>query len=65
VNGPTQRVPANALGISEGTVKVHVNAAYRALGVHNRVSATTALLARSILAASAYELALTGKNLPL
>jgi len=28
---------------------VHVNAAFRTLGVHNRVSATTALLGRSEL----------------
>lgn len=45
--GKSNKQIANALGISEGTVKVHVNAAFRALGVHNRVSATTALLARS------------------
>jgi len=45
--GKSNKQIASALGISEGTVKVHVNAAFRALGVHNRVSATTALLARS------------------
>jgi len=48
--GRSNKQIANALGISEGTVKVHVNAAFRALGVHNRVSATTALLSRSELA---------------
>ena len=48
--GKSNKQIAIALGISEGTVKVHVNAAFRALGVHNRVSATTALLARSELA---------------
>jgi DNA-binding NarL/FixJ family response regulator len=44
--GKSNKQIAIALGISEGTVKVHVNAAFRALGVHNRVSATTRLLAR-------------------
>ena len=48
--GKSNKQIASALGISEGTVKVHVNAAFRALGVHNRVNATTALLARSNLA---------------
>lgn len=33
---------ATALAIAEGTVKVHVNAAFRILGVHNRVSAASA-----------------------
>jgi DNA-binding NarL/FixJ family response regulator len=47
--GKSNKQIASALGISEGTVKVHVYAAFRALGVHNRVSATTALLARSEL----------------
>ena len=47
--GKSNKQIANALGISEGTVKVHVNAAFRTLGVHNRVSATTALLGRSEL----------------
>lgn len=48
--GKSNKQIAATLGISEGTVKVHVNAAFRALGVHNRVSATTTLLARSDLA---------------
>jgi len=48
--GKSNKQIAGALGISEGTVKVHVNAAFRALGVHNRVNATTAMLARSELA---------------
>lgn len=48
--GKSNKQIASALGISEGTVKVHVNATFRALGVHNRVNATTALLARSELA---------------
>jgi DNA-binding NarL/FixJ family response regulator len=45
--GNSNKQIARALGISEGTVKVHVNAAFRALGVHNRVNATTALLGLS------------------
>lgn len=43
--GKSNKQIAWALGISEGTVKVHVNAAFRALGVHNRVNAATTLLA--------------------
>jgi len=42
--GKSNKQIAWALGISEGTVKVHVNAAFRTLGVHNRVNATTALM---------------------
>lgn len=45
--GKSNKQIGTALGISEGTVKVHVNAAFRALGVHNRVNAATALLAAS------------------
>lgn len=41
--GKSNKEIARELGICEGTVKVHVNAAYRALGVHNRVSAVTVL----------------------
>jgi DNA-binding NarL/FixJ family response regulator len=48
--GNSNKQIARALGISEGTVKVHVNAAFRALGVHNRVNAATALIAFSELA---------------
>jgi DNA-binding NarL/FixJ family response regulator len=48
--GKSNKQIAWALGISEGTVKVHVNAAFRALGVHNRVNATTALLGLSEVA---------------
>ena len=48
--GKSNKQIAWALGISEGTVKVHVNAAFRALGVHNRVNATTALLGLSDVA---------------
>lgn len=48
--GKSNKEIARALGISEGTVKVHVNAVFRTLGVHNRVNATTALLGLSDLA---------------
>lgn len=41
--GKSNKEIARELGICEGTVKVHVNAAYRALGVHNRVAAVSAL----------------------
>jgi DNA-binding NarL/FixJ family response regulator len=51
--GKSNKQIAWALGISEGTVKVHVNAAFRALGVHNRVNATTALLGLTDLASIA------------
>lgn len=40
--GQSNREIAHGLGIAEGTVKVHVNAAFRGLGVHNRVSAAVA-----------------------
>lgn len=48
--GKSNKQIAWTLGISEGTVKVHVNAGFRTLGVHNRVNATTALLGLSDLA---------------
>ena len=48
--GKSNKQIALSLGIAEGTVKVHVNAAFRALGVHNRVNATTALLGLADLA---------------
>ena len=41
--GKSNKEIASILEITEGTVKVHVNAAFRALGVHNRVSAVVAL----------------------
>lgn len=41
--GKSNKEIARELGICEGTVKVHVNAAYRALGVHNRVAAVSIL----------------------
>jgi DNA-binding NarL/FixJ family response regulator len=40
--GRSNREISKILGIAEGTVKVHVNAAFRVLGVRNRVSATVA-----------------------
>lgn len=40
--GRSNREISEILGIAEGTVKVHVNAAFRVLGVHNRVRATVA-----------------------
>lgn len=41
--GKSNKEIARELGICEGTVKVHVNAAYRTLGVHNRVAAVRAM----------------------
>lgn len=41
--GKSNKSIARALHLSEGTVKVHVNALFRALGVHNRVSAVRAV----------------------
>jgi DNA-binding NarL/FixJ family response regulator len=40
--GRSNREISEILGIAEGTVKVHVNAAFRILGVHNRVGASVA-----------------------
>ena len=40
--GRSNREISEILGIAEGTVKVHVNAAFQVLGVHNRVGATVA-----------------------
>jgi DNA-binding NarL/FixJ family response regulator len=40
--GRSNREISKILGIAEGTVKVHVNAAFQVLGVHNRVGATVA-----------------------
>lgn len=41
--GLSNKEIARTLNIAPGTVKVHVNAAYRALGVHNRLSAASLL----------------------
>jgi DNA-binding NarL/FixJ family response regulator len=38
-SGKTNREIADLLGLSEGTVKVHVTAIFRALGVSNRAQA--------------------------
>lgn len=42
VQGKPNKVIARELGISEGTVKAHLSAAFRALGVHNRTEAVYA-----------------------
>lgn len=42
--GKSNKEIAWQLRISEGTVKVHVHALFRALGVHNRVGAAAALM---------------------
>lgn len=44
--GRSNKEIARLLCIAEGTVKVHIAAAFRMLGVHNRVSAAAALRAR-------------------
>lgn len=41
--GKSNKQIARYFGIAESTVKVHLNAAFNILGVHNRVSAMTAL----------------------
>lgn len=41
--GQSNKMIARNLGITEGTVKVHVAALYKHLGVHNRVEATLAI----------------------
>lgn len=43
IEGNSNKQIARALNISESTVKVHVNAAYHSLGVHNRRSAIAKL----------------------
>ena len=44
--GLSNKEIARALNIAEGTVKVHITGAFRALHVHNRVGAAAALLKR-------------------
>ena len=45
--GRSNKEIARLLCIAEGTVKVHIAAAFRMLGVHNRVSAAAAMQARA------------------
>lgn len=42
VQGKANKVVAREMNISEGTVKAHLSAAFRALGVHNRTEAVFA-----------------------
>lgn len=44
--GRSNKEIARLLRIAEGTVKVHIAASFRMLGVHNRVSAATAMRAK-------------------
>ena len=46
--GRSNKEIARLLRIAEGTVKVHIAAAFRMLGVHNRVSAVAMMQARSL-----------------
>ncbi len=51
-DGHPNKVIARVLGISPSTVKVHVHAAFRALGVHSRLAAVAALRPHSLDAVS-------------
>ena len=42
IKGQPNKVIAIDLGIAEGTVKTHLSAAFKALGVHNRTEAVFA-----------------------
>ena len=46
--GKSNKEIARILHIAESTVKVHITAAFRALGVHNRVSAAAAMQSRPL-----------------
>lgn len=50
--GKSNKEIARALDLAEGTIKVHVNALYRTLSVHNRAGAVAALAQQHWLQAS-------------
>ena len=51
--GESNKVIARNLGISDGTVKLHVKAILRKLGVHSRVEAAVMAVENSLCARSA------------